>query len=59
MSDFNATAVTELIDKIDEKIAAFKQDTAKYDNKAGARRARKTSLELADLFKEYRKISIK
>ena len=59
MNDFSAKAVTELINKIDEKIAAFKQDTAKYNNKAGARRARKTSLELTDLFKEYRKISIK
>lgn len=59
MSDFNATAVTELINKIDTLFAEFKQNTAKYDNKAGARRARKNSLELTALMKEYRKISIR
>lgn len=51
----------ELIKNIEEKVSAFTTDLAKSGegNKAAAARARKTSLELEKLFKQYRKESVK
>lgn len=45
---------------IEEKISEFKTDLAKsgHGNKAAAARARKASLELERMFKQYRKESI-
>lgn len=50
-----------LIKKINEQIEAFKADAEKRakGNKAAGVRARKASLELAKLFKEYRAESVK
>ncbi len=49
------------IDKISEQIAAFQTDAALQidkGNKAAGARARKTSLKLTELLKEFRKISV-
>ena len=59
MSDFNAVDVENLRGKIIEAFKEFTQNTASAVNKAAARRARGNSLDLAKMFKEYRKISIK
>ena len=50
----------ELIKNIEEKVSAFTTDLTKSGegNKAASARARKTSLELEKLFKQYRKESI-
>ena len=51
----------DLIEKIDAAYASFKEDACKQamkDNKAAGVRARKTSLEVEKLLKEYRKASI-
>ena len=50
----------ELIKNIEEKVSAFTTDLTKSGegNKAAAARARKASLELEKLFKQYRKESI-
>ena len=45
--------------KIDAEYIAFKMNIATPANKAAARRARKNTLELTKLMKEYRKTSIK
>ena len=50
-----------LIAQINEQIDAFKKDAEAFltkNNKAAGARARKTSLELADLMKQFRKESI-
>ena len=50
-----------LIAQINEQINAFKKDAEAFltkNNKAAGARARKTSLELADLMKQFRKESI-
>ena len=59
MSDFNAVDVENLRDQIIETFKEFTKNTASAVNKAAARRARGNSLDLAKMFKEYRKISIK
>lgn len=50
----------DLINKIDEAYAAFKVNADKREkgNKAAGVRARKASLELAKMLKEFRKLSI-
>ena len=59
MSDFNPVDVEKLLGQIIETFKEFTQNTASAVNKAAARRARGNSLDLAKMFKEYRKISIK
>lgn len=51
----------ELVDKINETIAVFTKNATDNagGNKAAGLRARKASLELEKLFKEYRKLSVK
>lgn len=51
----------ELIAKINEQFEAFKQDAelqAEKGNKAAGTRARKATLELTKLMKEFRKVSL-
>ena len=59
MSDFNSVDVENLRDLIIEIFKEFTKNTASAVNKAAARRARKNTLDLEKMFKEYRKISIK
>ncbi len=59
MSDFNSVDVENLRGLIIEIFKAFTKNTASAVNKAAARRARKNTLDLEKIFKEYRKISIK
>ena len=59
MSDFNSVDVENLRGQIVETFKEFTQNTASAVNKAAARRARKNTLDLEKIFKEYRKISIK
>ena len=59
MNDLERKEVNELAEKIDAEYIAFKINSANVGNKAGARRARKNTIELTKLMKEYRKISIK
>lgn len=51
----------ELLTKINESLDAFRADAAaqvEKGNKSAGLRARKTSLELEKLFREFRKVSI-
>ncbi len=51
----------ELVEKINEQIAVFQQNSEAQlvkGNKAAGTRARRASLELGKLLKEYRKASI-
>ncbi len=51
----------ELLEKIEIAVAAFTKDaTAQVEsgNKAAGTRARKASLEVANLMKEFRKVSL-
>lgn len=51
----------ELIEKIDAVYATFKTDAAaqaENGNKAAGTRARKASLEIEKLMKEFRKVSL-
>ena len=57
--DFNVEEVEAVCAKIDKYYHNFLADSEKATNKAGARRARKTSIDLAGFLKEYRKLSIK
>ena len=53
--------MNELIEKINAGIEAFKADAelqSEKGNKAAGTRARKTSLELEKLLKEFRKASL-
>lgn len=53
--------MNELIEKINAQIEAFQADAklqVEKGNKAAGTRARKTSLELAKLLKEFRTISL-
>ena len=53
--------MTELVEKIQEKYAAFTTDAAlqvEKGNKAAGTRARKASLELEKMMKEFRKASL-
>lgn len=59
MSDFNPVDVEKLLGQIIETFKEFTQNTASAVNKAAARRARKNTLDLEKMCKEYRKISIK
>ena len=59
MNDFNSVDVEKLRGQIIEAFKEFTQNTASAVNKAAARRARKNTLDLEKMFKEYRKISIK
>jgi len=59
MSDFNSVDVENLRGQIVETFKEFTQNTASAVNKAAARRARKNTLDLEKMCKEYRKISIK
>ena len=59
MSDFNSVDVENLRGQIIEIFKAFTKNTASAVNKAAARRARKNTLDLEKMCKEYRKISIK
>ena len=49
----------KLLNDITELFEAFKADAAKDTNKAAARRARKLTLELSQVFKDFRKVSVK
>ena len=59
MSDFNSVDVENLRGQILKTLGEFTQNTTSAVNKAAARRARKNTLDLGKMFKEYRKISIK
>lgn len=51
----------KLVSKINEQLDVFKENADAYatkKNKAAAARARKVSLELTKLFKEFRKKSV-
>lgn len=51
----------ELIEKINAEFAAFKTDAdlqAEKSNKAAGTRARKATLEVTKLLKEFRKVSL-
>lgn len=53
--------MNELIEKINAQIEAFQADAklqVEKGNKAAGTRARKTSLELAKLLKEFRTVSL-
>lgn len=56
---FNEEAVLKLRSEIETTFRDFLIDSAKPTVKAGARRARKRSSELAKMLKTYREISIK
>ena len=55
MSDFNSVDVENLRGQIVETFKEFTQNTASAVNKAAARRARKNTLDLEKMCKEYRK----
>ena len=48
----------ELLKKIEEVSAAFNTEVAKTTNKAAQGRARKLSLELRELYKQFRALSV-
>lgn len=51
----------ELLEKIEAELVNFKEDATlqlEKGNKAAGTRARKSSLELGNLFKEFRKVSL-
>ena len=48
----------EIVEKIQGKIEQFMTEATKAGNKAAAQRARKASLELEKLLKQYRKESV-
>jgi hypothetical protein len=53
---------TDILNTITTEFELFKAEAEKYDqknNKAAARRARKKSLYLSKLFKEYRQATLK
>ena len=49
----------KLLNEITETFEAFKADATKDTNKAAARRARVTSVQLAKLLKKFREVSVK
>jgi hypothetical protein len=60
MSDaFNENDVKGLVEEIKENAFDFITNAEKTNNKAAARRARKSSLVLNKLLKEFRSISLK
>lgn len=48
-----------LMKDINTKLEEFNVNTKKATNKSAARRARKNTIELEKLFKDYRKLSAK
>lgn len=57
----NKNVMQELVNKINEQISVFQENAksqAENNNKAAGGRARKASLELEKLLKEFRKVSI-
>ena len=57
----NQNVMQELLAKIDAEIESFQADSklqAEKGNKAAGTRARKSSLELTKLLKEFRKVSV-
>jgi len=56
---FNENLVDEVRINIETEFAQFLKNSERLTNKAGSRRARKNSIELSNLLKEYRKLSIK
>jgi len=60
MSDsFNEADVQGSVEALEIEMKAFLVDAKKFTNKAAARRARKSSIEIGDLLKKFRKLSIK
>lgn len=59
MENFNATQVDNLRKEILKKVEEFSDNSMETLNKSAARRARKNTLELTQLMKDYRKYSIK
>ena len=58
---FRSVYMNELLTQIQDVYAAFSTDAAlqiEKNNKAAGTRARKTSLELEKLMKEFRKLSL-
>ena len=61
VNDIYSEAMNELVEKIDELYVAFKMDAAaqiEKGNKTAGTRARKASLEIEKLLKEFRKASL-
>lgn len=58
-TNISKAEVKGLVAGIRGKFEGFIEDAKKTGNKAAARRARKATLELSDLMKQFRKISIK
>lgn len=61
VNNLNNIYMKELVSKIQEVYATFSTDAAlqiEKGNKAAGTRARKTSLELEKLMKEFRKVSL-
>ena len=56
---FDEAKLCDVVKEIDFNYIAFSRDAGQIDVKAAARRARKTSLKIEKLLKEYRRISIK
>ena len=54
-------SVQKIVDSINEQVEAFRADAeeAVKGNKSAARRARKATLKLSELGKEFRKVSVK
>lgn len=59
MNEFSKEKVDALVEELNKEFAVFQVDAKKTNNKAAARRARKSSFVIADLLKQYRKSSIK
>lgn len=57
--EFNEKDVTDRVEVIEESMQEFTLDAKKVVNKAAARRARKKSLGITTLLKDYRKNSLK
>lgn len=57
---FKYTIMKELLDQINAQIEAFKTESELHaqGNKAAGTRARKATLELTKLFKDFRKVSV-
>jgi len=60
MSEFNAGKVETIVNELKQKSELlFGVEIDKIENKSAQRRARKLTLEMEKLFKEFRKNSIK
>jgi len=59
--EFKKNTMKDLISKIEAEFESFQKDAnsqLESGNKAAGTRARKASLELTKLFKEFRKVSV-